>query len=374
MRVLSIYWGLAFGGVAQYAVNLQRLCGRVPLQLRSLCILPEGRDVDQRVLDSLDSIVIRVSSVFDLSWVPKVRKVVQEENLDCVLSHGFNGHLVSLVSTMRMQPPIRRLASYHGSYHPNTPIRRLLAPFYDGFTNWFLAKKANAIVSVAECCVTALIGHGVPASKFTVIHNGIPDLTHESNNRDAIRQEWGFDETHLLIGVASRLVKIKGVDALIKSFAQAERKQKNMRLVIIGDGSQRESLQQLAITLGVESAVTFVGIRNDIPDCLSALDVFALPSLSEAHSIGLLEAMRAGKAIVATDVGGNTETVRDKEEALIVNAGDCNGLSAALSRLANDAQLRDRLGDAAYKRFHEKFMEDAMLEKTASWLMQVCCG
>ena len=84
------------------------------------------------------------------------------------------------------------------------------------------------------------------------------------------------------------------------------------------------------------------------------------------------EAMRAGKAIVATDVGGNTESVRDGQEALIVKPADIDGLSAALERLADDAGLRTSLGEAAYKRFCADFTVEAMLNKTARWMQDVC--
>jgi len=374
VKILSIYWGLSVGGVAKYAATLVRVCEHTPVQLRSLCLLPVGREVDQDVLAMLDAVTIPVRSVVDLSWVSSVRKAIAEEEPDCVISHGFNGHFVSLLATMGGRQYIKRLASYHGAYHPNTPIRRLVSPLYNGFTNWFLANKACAIVCVAQCCVKTLAELGVPASKFTVVHNGIPALTHVPDRRGAIRKEWGFDQSHVIVGIASRFEKIKGLDYLIQSFAQTVNTHENIRLVLIGDGSQRESLQQLAVALGVDTKVSFMGTRSDIPDCLSAMDIFSLPSLSEAHSIGLLEAMRAGKAIVATDVGGNTESVSHEKEALVVNAGDCNALADALSRMVSDAQLRDKLGEAARKRFNAEFTENAMLEKTARWLTKVCCN
>jgi glycosyltransferase involved in cell wall biosynthesis len=374
MKVLSIYWGFSHGGVAEYAANIELLRGHIPLELRSLCILPVGRDVDQGLLDSLDAIVLRVKSIVSLSWISRVRAIVAEEKPDCVMSHGFNGHLVSLIATVGMQPRVRRLASYHGGYHPNTRARCLVAPVYNGFTNWFLRNKADAIVSVAQYCVDALVECGVPARKFTVVHNGIPDLKPDQNKRTAIRNEWGYAPDHVVIGIASRLETIKGLDYLIEAFARVSSEYEKLRLVLIGDGTQLDSLRKLAISRTVDSRIEFAGMRSDVADCLSAIDIFALPSLSEAHSIGLLEAMRAGKAIVATDVGGNTESVRDGQEALIVQSADIDGLSEALGRLAGDTGLRVRLGEAARKRFCAEFTVEAMLTKTARWMQDVCAG
>ena len=373
MKILSIHWGLSHGGVATYAANIERLHDRLSVGLRSLCILPNGRDVDQDVLDSLDARVLRVSSVADLSWIWRVRAIIVDEKPDCVLTHGFNGHFASFLAMAGMHLPIRRLASYHGSYHPNTRSRRLVAPIYNGFTNWYLQHKADAIVSVAQFCVDALVESGVPINKFTVVHNGIPNFIPEHDKRTIIRHEWGMDSDNVIIGIASRLEKIKGLDYLLEAFASASSDNNKLRLVLIGEGTQKGALQKLAGSLSIDSIVKFVGIRNDIPDCLSAMDIFALPSLSEAHSIGLLEAMRARKAVVATDVGGNTESVRNEREGLIIKSADVNELTEALHRLANDAELRDRLGAAAYERFCSEFTEDVMLTKTANWLQSTCC-
>jgi glycosyltransferase involved in cell wall biosynthesis len=128
----------------------------------------------------------------------------------------------------------------------------------------------------------------------------------------------------------------------------------------------------LATKLGMAERILFTGFRSDVPDCLAAFDVFVLPSFAESHSIGLLEAMRAGKPIVATGVGGNTESVRDGREAIIVPPGDATALAEALSRLLGDSSARERLRQAARQRFESEFSLERMLRRTAEWLM--ACG
>jgi len=119
---------------------------------------------------------------------------------------------------------------------------------------------------------------------------------------------------------------------------------------------------------GLGDRVVFTGFRADVPSCMAAFDVFVLPSLAEYHSIGLLEAMRAGLPTVATDVGGNTESVRDGKEALIVWPGDAEAFVKALGRLLGDGALRENLGRRARQRFLEAFTEERMLKRTAEWL------
>ena len=374
MKVLSIHWGLSLGGVAKYATTLERVTGIAPVTIRSVCILQRGRDVDRDALKVLGAEVVSVRSVADLNWITFVRKLIREEHPDCVISHGFNGHLVSLVATAFVKNSPRCLASYHGSYHATTTTRKLLEPVYNGFTHWFLRRKASAVVSVAEYCADYLVDKGVDSGKITVIHNGIPDHQPSETARGDIRSEWGFDSEHVVIGVASRLDPVKGIEYLLDAFARVANDHSNARLVIIGDGTVRGALEERSSALGIRDRVVFAGMRNDVPRCLEALDIFALPSLAEYHSIGLLEAMRAGLAIVATSVGGNTESVRDGKEGMIIQPADAEGLATALGRLVEDRDLRKCLGQAARTRFEAEFTEESMLGKTASWIQKTCGG
>lgn len=374
MKILSIHWGLSLGGIAKYAATIERVRDHIPVQLRSLCLLPEGRMVDQDVVAVLDALVLPVGSVADLSWIPRVRRIIADEAPDCVLTHGFNGHLVSLIGCLSQGRRIGRLASYHGSYHANSTLGKLAELVYNGFKHWFLRNKAIAVLSVAQHCADFLVERGVAAEKITVVHNGIPDFQPEPDARETVRREWGFEPEHMVIGVASRLIPIKGLEYLVAAFSKIACDHPEACLVLMGEGTMRTELEAQACDVGICERVVFAGMRTDVPRCLTALDVFVLPSLAESHSIGLLEAMRAGLPIVATNVGGNIESVRDGQEGLIVRPADVTGLTAALNRLLNDAVLRARLGAAARRRFSTEFTEEMMLAKTARWLQHVCGG
>ena len=372
MKVLSIHVGLSLGGVAKYAATLEKLRKEAHVELRSLCILTEGRDVDLEVLDSLDAKVVRVRTLAAIGWLYRVRKIITSESPDCVLSHGFNGHFVSLVCCAGQGRRINRLATYHGSYHATTGFRRLLEPLYNGFTHWFMRRKAKSVLCVAQYCARYLESRDVDNGKLVVIHNGIPDYSADPDARDILRATWGLDDSHVLIGTASRLDPVKGLDTLLEAFAEVTREFLAARLVMLGDGTMRTVLENRADNLGIRDRVVFTGTRRDVPDCLAAMDIFALPSLAEYHSIGLLEAMRAGLAIIATDVGGNTESIRHGREGIVVRPADQAGLAEAMRLMFADNELRTRLGQAARKRFREEFSELVMLDKTRRWLQSNC--
>jgi glycosyltransferase involved in cell wall biosynthesis len=226
-----------------------------------------------------------------------------------------------------------------------------------------------AMQKMASCIQSIIMA---ASNKLTVVHNGIPDYQVEPEASMSIRNEWGVGRDETLFGVASRLEPVKGLKYLLQTYIEIAHKYSSIRLVLMGDGTVRDGLEAQARTLGVHKLVVFAGMRADVPDCLTALDIFALPSLAEYHSIELLETMRAWLPIVATDVGGNTESVHDGLEGLIVKPADSAGLKSGMDRLMQDSALCSRLDNAARERFVSEFTEYATLVKTARWLQEVC--
>jgi glycosyltransferase involved in cell wall biosynthesis len=124
----------------------------------------------------------------------------------------------------------------------------------------------------------------------------------------------------------------------------------------------------MAFNLNIGEFVLFPGYRPDIAECLPALDIFVMSSFTEYFSIGLLEAMRAGLAIVATNVGGNPEAIRNGIDGILVPSSNPKALSEEILALAGDSNLRNRLGQSARQRFLDLFTAERMVSQTADWL------
>jgi glycosyltransferase involved in cell wall biosynthesis len=151
----------------------------------------------------------------------------------------------------------------------------------------------------------------------------------------------------VLVVFIARFTAHKQPLTLIRAFSEALRTMPGMRLLMVGDGDQREEGLQLVSELGLEAAVSFQAFRQDVPDILAAADIFVLPSLWEGLPIGLLEAMAMGKAVIATEVDGTKEVVRPGENGLLVEPGNVSALAAALVKLGGDPALRDMLRQRA---------------------------
>ena len=173
----------------------------------------------------------------------------------------------------------------------------------------------------------------------------------------------------LLIGCVGRLVQGKGQEILIDAFAKVAASEKSdqpgCRLILIGDGPERSALETQAARRGLADRVCFAGFLEDIPFVLSALDIVVVPSTTtELMPLAVMEAMAAGKAVIAANVGGVPEIISDASLGRLTPPGDTEALAAALNSLMEDAPLRWQLGTAAKAHVHVHFSFARLLDDT----------
>lgn len=203
-----------------------------------------------------------------------------------------------------------------------------------------LLSRLGAVVVPSQALADYAVRAGFPARRIRVIPNGIPLRRHDP----------GRSHDPLVIGTAALLQRRKGIDVLLRASARLATPH---RLVILGDGPQLDELEALAARLG--ASAEFRGFVPDLAERMEELDVFVLPSRGENLPIAILEAMASAVPVVATRVGGVPEVIVDGESGLLVEPEDVDGLAAALGRLAEDEQLRERVGRAGAARIGESF-------------------
>jgi glycosyltransferase involved in cell wall biosynthesis len=157
------------------------------------------------------------------------------------------------------------------------------------------------------------------------------------------------------------LTRQKGYRYLLDAVPDILKVGRPVKFFIAGEGELKGDLIKQRADSGLESQITFLGFRNDVPRLLSAFDIFVLPSIFEGLPVALIEAMAAGKPIVTTDVDGNCEVIGDNEAGIAVESRDPVGLSAALIRMIEDPELRERMGRTGEKRAEELFSLKAMI-------------
>ena len=208
----------------------------------------------------------------------------------------------------------------------------------------------------------------VPARRITRIINGV-DVglfrPPETRSRGALPKDFA-SATDLVIGTVGRLEPIKDQGTLVRAFIElAERypaHRERLRLVLVGDGSTRQDLQELLGDTGLAGQVWFAGSREDVPQLMQAMDVFVLPSLAEGISNTIMEAMACGLPVVATDVGGNAELVMEGQSGFLVPRDDPSQMATALSSYLETPEIVEQQGQAARDRAEQAFSLAVMVD------------
>jgi len=222
-------------------------------------------------------------------------------------------------------------------------------------------RLADAIVVNCEFLKQHLVeDENVPPGRIELCYNGVDldQFNTRTSPRPAVLPPDAF-----VIGVVCALRPEKGLPTLLKAFAGIRNLRPRLKLAIVGSGSMREPLEAEARTLGIWEDCVFAPATQHVADWLRAIDIFVLPSLSEAFSNSLMEAMACGCCAVASNVGGNPELVRKGETGLLFEARDAVGLAAALRSLVENEPLRERLRTSGERMLHERFSIHASAER-----------
>jgi glycosyltransferase involved in cell wall biosynthesis len=197
----------------------------------------------------------------------------------------------------------------------------------------------------------------------TAIPNAIPiNQFFKPDQRELCRQELGLSPENFVIGFAGRMEKVKRIDLLLKSFQQILPKYPKTRLVLVGEGSNKAEWEKLAESLGISQAVIWTGFRTDMARILAALDIYVLPSENEGLSLSILEAMAAGKAVIATEAGAAQEVLTDQKTGILVPRGSPSAIGDAILDLLNHPDKCTTLAQAARDHVRQLFDVQRMVD------------
>jgi glycosyltransferase involved in cell wall biosynthesis len=227
-----------------------------------------------------------------------------------------------------------------------------------------LGSRTDRLIGVSKATVDDLVRLGVaPREKLTVIPLGLdlePFSHLAAGAGSGLRAELGVEDDRALLVFVGRIVPIKRLDLLLRAFTRATADGARAHLAIVGDGETREDFERLASELGVDSAVSFLGYRRDLPTIAAAADAAVLSSDNEGTPVWLIEAGAAGRPAIATDVGGTSEVVTP-ETGLVVPPDDEESLAVAISELSRDAELRQAMGNRAREHVLSRYSVDRLL-------------
>ena len=319
------------------------------------CIVAAFRDsrsphveVVKAALDAgLEVEIIPCAGRFDWNVVRHLRNLIAKYRLDVMHPHGYKADFYAFAAAWRNH--VALLATSH-----NWPSKRAHMRFYASLDRLVL-RHFDRVVVVSDAVAKKLQRSGMSAQKLFTIYNGV----------DLAKFEKAVPSFHLqdrgpIIGFVGRLVPDKGGAILLQAARPVLRSYPTVTLVFVGDGPCRTEWEELAKRLGIERQVLFIGARQDMPETYAALDILVLPSLVESMPMSVLEAMAAGKAVVASRVGMIPNVIADGVNGLLVDSANIPDLSAAILVLLRDPLLRRQLGQSAQDCIAQRFSAQAM--------------
>lgn len=277
--------------------------------------------------------------------IPKLYRLFRAERVDLVQTHHIKQLVYSGLGARLAGAKLIHVE--HDSWSLRAPrAQRLLRA---------LAPLCYRIVVVGDAIRDFLVREvGLPAAQVSVIPNGV-DMTRYRPQPTLTREALGLPARGRLVGHVARLEAEKDQETLLRAFCTVLTSHAAVRLVLVGEGSRRAELQELAGSLGIAERVHFLGPRADVADLLPHLDAFVLSSLHEGLPLAILEAMACARPVVATAVGEIPQVIRHGVTGLTVPLGNPAALAAAISAVLDGPEWAAAMGRSARQLIEERF-------------------
>jgi glycosyltransferase involved in cell wall biosynthesis len=308
--------------------------------------------------------VVPCNGRLDWSAVTQIRRLLVKYDVDILHPHGYKADLYAYAVARRSR--VSLLATSH-----NWPNKKFSMRVYAALDRLAL-RRFDRVVAVSEPVKDTLLRWAGPRERIAVIFNGV-DVEHFRLAAPTMKREIALAD-HSVVGFVGRFTRDKGGALLLRAAQQVLAIHPNTTFALVGDGPSRGEWQTLARELGIADHVIFTGVRNDMPGVYASLDVVVLPSLVESMPMCLLEAMAAGKAVIATRVGAVPKLVIPEQTGLLLARGDQDELAAAIVRLLVNSELADRLGENGCAHVSANFSAEAMARQYIGQYQLVLAG
>lgn len=287
-----------------------------------------------------------------LTWsaVRDIRNLVLKHNVDVVHPHGYKADFYAYAAAWPNR--VALLATSH-NWPSKLPIMRVYAAI-----DRLVLRKFDKVVVVSHVVEQSLLRWGVSARNLSMIFNGV-DLERFRDKPPTLRKEI-TQAKHFLVGFVGRLVPDKGGALLLRAAPRVISAFPETTFIMVGDGPSQPDWEALARQLGIDQHVVFAGVREDMPEVYASLDLVVLPSLIESMPMCLLEAMAAGRPVIATRVGAIPKLITSMQTGLLVEPGDVDGLTSAILQFLSCSELANQLGEKGREYVSQHFSATSM--------------
>ena len=326
-----------------------------------LCCFMDGPFAQEARQMGISTMVLQGKNPSQLTRM--LRKELETGGYEILHCHGSKANLFGSILRGKLTIPV--VSTVHSDPKLDY-LGRPIANMTYGVANRRALRRMDGWVAVSDAMKETLIRDGLDADRIHVIYNGIPfygepEHTTRSAYLSSLDIQWGED--CVIYGIAARLNPVKDVKTLIRAFGEAAKQCGNIRLLIAGDGEQRQELEEMAGSLCPPDTVKFIGWQTDMNSFYHSLNVNMLSSISETFPYAITEGARMGCATISTAVGGIPKVVIDGKTGFLVDPGDWQTMARRIVSLAGNAKLRSSLGQGIYEKVRREFSSQVMAQR-----------
>ncbi len=356
MRVMHVVEAMHQGGAESLVVEHVRLAA-ADVTSTVVALNRGGPSLEAAAAAGADTVLLGKGGA-RAAGLANLAKLMKSRRIAVVNGHNPTGAMYATFAARMAGVPVV-IRTEHSIHYPGRGFR-----FY-GPIEAAITALADRVICVCEASRTSHASRYRWAdAKFVTVLNGISAVAAAPRPRAEGRAALGLAPDATVALTVGSLTPQKSQDVLLRAFAAARARMPGAVLLIAGEGRLEAPLKALHAELGLGDSVRFLGARTDVPDLMEACDLFVLSSSREGLSVTLLEAMRARRAALATDVGGNREAVADGVTGAIVPVGDVDRMAAAFAGLLGDPARLAAFGAAGHARWRERFTAEAMVANT----------
>jgi glycosyltransferase involved in cell wall biosynthesis len=329
----------------------------------SMAFVADARDVQIVRIDQLGR---EISPLRDLVATVRLAWLIRRERPDILHTHTAKAGTVGRVAALlagRRRPRIV-VHTFHG---------HVLRGYFGPVRSWFflllerwLASRTTALIAVSPQVRDDLVALGVaPPERFVVIRLGIElgeRVAPEQDGRAESRRYLGIEPDRFAVGWIGRMTAVKRTDDVLVAFKRLRDEGVDAVLCMVGDGPDRPDLERRAHELGIVRDTLFLGYQEDVAPFYAAFDALVLPSSNEGTPVSAIEALAAGRPVVATRVGGVPDVVQEGDDGFLVEPGATDDLADRLAQLARDPELRERMGRAGRERVLPRYAVERLVD------------
>jgi L-malate glycosyltransferase len=329
-------------------------------QRAALVAHPDG-ELRRRAAEGLELIPIAPRTEMDLSAAWKFSRLLKRLAPDVIHAHDPHG-----VAMAALALSLGSGSSAKGGTQPILVASRRVDFHLKGnsFSRWKYRQVA-CFIAASDAIRRMLVADGVAEDRTVTVHEGI-DVEHvQAAPPVNVHEAFFLPHGAPVVGNVAALVPHKGQRYLVEAAHLVVQQVPDARFVILGEGELREHLEKQVHDHHLEKHVFLPGFRTDVLGCIKGFDLFVMSSVTEGLGTSLLDAMAAGRPIVATTAGGIPEIVEDGLNGLLVPPRDHHALADAIVRALKNPAMRQQMGDAGFARVNRRFTVERMVEQTA---------